>query len=215
MKKVYWVTGGIVIVSAVFFIPDPAGDIWTSVWLSSTAAFLYLIVLAWIWLKQIRSKGRRMAIGIILGLLVLSSGMYGYFIHKRSQLTSTVLPQTKLNIEQSTAQAYIMEPFLSTMETYFMSEEERSEQHSLSAIFTSKYDSLLTDDNVFQYGSGVHNRSLNLYLADAKPESVVIIGQSEIVDGEDPEFENYDGSTGKMQVRGILTPNGIHYERQN
>lgn len=213
MKRVYWVIGGVIVTIAVFFISDPSGDIWSSVWAISIAAFLYLMVFSWVWLKQIKSRKKKAGIAIVLGLLLVSTGIYAYFSYKSSQRAKVLMPKNRLNFEKRGAQMSVMVPLLSTLRSYYNEGDKGIEDGSLHSLFINKYDSLLSEDNKFQHA--FYSVSINLYLDVAGPDSLILVGQSEMVGGQDLEFQNYDESTGKFQVRGILTPNGIQYERQN
>ncbi len=43
----------------------------------------------------------------------------------------------------------------------------------------------------------------------------LVIGVSRVVPGADPEFKNFDGTTGMMELKLILNERGVSYEMAN
>lgn len=213
MKKVYWIVGGAVFVSVVFFIPDSSGSIWNALWLSSGAALLYLLFFSRVWLGKITSPGKKRAVVAVLGALVFFSGLSAYFAYMSGLRTQKRLPEIRQSIEQGVGKLYVERPLLATLRTYYHEDTGQN----MEEIFREKYDSLLTRENVFQYGlrGNKDPKAMKIYLAAAEPDSIVLVAESQLVAGNDPSYTNYSGTKGKMELRGILTPKGIHYERQN
>lgn len=213
MKKAYWVIGGVIAVSAAFFIPDPAGNLWNAVWASTAAGMLYLLIFAAVWLKKLEPGGKKLGAGIVLGLLVLSTGASAVINYKSSERQSKLLPEIHLIIQQGIAANYMMTPLLETMRAYYG--EENEARRGLGDIFMNANDSLVTEDNRYRYGSYDEESPLTIYVTTARPDSVVLTAVSDRQDGMEPGFQNYDGTAGSFQAKGILTPNGVRYEREN
>jgi hypothetical protein len=47
------------------------------------------------------------------------------------------------------------------------------------------------------------------------PDRIVLVSQETSVKGRDPNFKNYDGKSGMVQERFILTEEGITYVSEN
>lgn len=209
MRKIIWIAGGIVIIAILLFIPDSSGELWLPVWLSSAAALLYLVLFSWNWLMRIESKRKRTGLGILLGALVLFTTIYAFTAYKSSQRAKVWMPESHLQFVVQEARLSLTQPLLTALRSYYQSGEEQS----LNSLFISNYDSLLNGNN--QNRRIFSSPSLDVYLAVSEPDSIVIIGESESTEGLNQDFQNHTGLTGKFQARGILTPNGIEYERQN
>lgn len=213
MKKniFYWTAGGVLLVTGVFFIPDQSDSMWDAVILSSIAAFLYLLVFSVVWLKEITSKVKRRAIAVAFVILVTGSCVFAGIQYSHSDRQAEILPQIRTYIEENLAYNYISEPLSETLKAYYTSGEEAE----LADLFLAEYDSLISDDNLFSYRDAGGSETFRLYLANAKEDSVVLIGESEYLEGMDSDFPNFSGNEGNYQVKGILTTKGVRYERDN
>ena len=212
MKKLLWPVVGAVMVSAAFLIPEPEGSLWPSVLAGSVAALIYLIAFSFVWLKEIESTQKRRAIGWTLGVLAFFSGVSATISYVGSSRQSRLLSVIRTTIERNLAGAKIKEPLLMTFRDY---RSVGSAGTSLSNIFLAKYDSIVTKDGSFNPKSLGEESTLYLYLSKAEGDSVVLVGESRYITGMDPDFKNYSGETGRFQVEGTLTSNGISYERAN
>ena len=104
------------------------------------------------------------------------------------------------------------EPLVKTLSDFHVEENRESK---IGDLFTSCYDSLITDDGVFEFGSRDEDQTRYLYIAESNADSVLLIGESTYLKGQNDDFSNYSGRKGRYQVQGILTSRGIDYERQN
>jgi hypothetical protein len=213
MKKIiWWIVGGVLLTTIAFFIPEQSGSMWPSVISSSIAALLYIIAFSIVWLPKIESQTKRRAIAVTFGVLIVFSAASATISYEGSVRQLELLPDIRTTIETSIAESFIKEPLLETLRIYHSSEEKG---RSLGKLFTMKYDSLITEDSVFTYGSRNDDQTFFLYVDEANKDSVILVGESSYVDGEDADFTNFSGVTGRYQVRGILTSQGVDYERQN
>lgn len=215
MKKtiIGWVTGGILLVTAAFFIPEQSGSMWSSVILGCLAAFLYLIAFSFVWLRKIESPVKRKAIRWALGILMVFSFISAALSYESSSRQSELLSAIRTNIENNIAEIYTKEPLLKTLRAYHL--EKKSNDISIGSLFKTKYDSLIGRDCVFSYGTLGEESTLMIYLSQLSPDTVSLVAESRYIDGNDPGFKNFSGSTGLFQTQGILTSEGVHYERRN
>lgn len=213
MKKIfYWIIGGVVLTTIAFFIPEQSGSMWPSVIASAIVAFLYLGFFSAVWLKEIESSTKRKAIAVTFSVLFVFSIASAVISYEGSVRQIEVLENIRGQLEGDILYNYMHEPLIKTLGDFYS--EENSESN-IGALFTSRYDSLITEDGDFEFGSRNGDQTLYLYVAENSADSVVVIGESTYLKGENKDFSNYSGNAGRYQVQGILTSKGINYERQN
>lgn len=206
-------------VAAAFFILPREGSIWPSLIAGSIASLAYLIAFSWYGIKRIESPAnRKLVITTLIALAVfsLASASISYEGSKRQ---TALLPQIRTTIETGIAESYIKKHLLKTMRAYY-TEDTLGEDSTLDQIFLTKFDSLITKESLLLYeGKETYPEDdparLKIYVQTVKPDSIVLIAESGYLDGENHLFENYSGSTGMYQTQGILTEEGISYERTN
>lgn len=195
-----------------FFIPEQSGSMWPSVIASATVAFLYLGFFSAVWLKEIESSTKRKAIAITFTVLFVFSIASAIISYEGSVRQSEVLENIRADIEGDLLYNFVNEPLIRSLGEFYSGDANES---GIGSLFTSRYDSLITEDGEFEFGSRNDDQTLFLYVAENNADSVVVIGESTYLKGENRDFSNYSGNTGRYQVRGILTSKGIDYERQN
>ncbi|HEX6983448.1 MAG TPA: hypothetical protein VF181_11885 [Balneolaceae bacterium] len=214
MKKIYlWLLVGVILVTGVFFIPEQSGSLWPSLMLSSGVALLYLIAFSIRWLREIPSKISRRVIAVTLCVLVLASSAFATLSYVESKKQGRLLSEIRTSIEQNILYKNINHPLSKALSAYYTSSKKDLE---IRRLFVSKYDSLITDNGLFLV-EGMQDEAATfvIYVAKTEPESVVLIGESTYIDGKDENFHNFSGETGLYQVKGILTKEGVYYERSN
>lgn len=74
---------------------------------------------------------------------------------------------------------------------------------------------MITEDSIFTHSNLGDDATLIIYVSQISSDSVSLIAESGYIDGRDPEFQNFSGDTGQFQTVGILTREGVRYERTN
>ena len=211
MKKIfYWMIGGILLAVIAFFIPEQSGSMWSSVIASATVALLYLGIFLAVWLPQINSTTKRKAIAVTFTVIFVFSIASAVISYESSVRQRKMLKDIRTTVETSMAHSLIQESLIKTMARF----DSNSDQN-VGNVFTSCYDSLITEDSLFAYGARDEDQTLYLYLVQATADSVVLVGESRYIEGQESDFENFSGKKGDFQVQGILTRKGVDYERQN
>lgn len=221
MRKTFliWLAGGILLVNLAFFIPEQTGSLWPSIILSGSAAVLYLIVFAWFWVGEVNSSSRRQLIGwtiaVLLGFSLVSAGISYQSTDRQFQ----ILDEIRFTIEKGISEVHIKEALLKTLRDYQNLKEENS-MRSLGGLFYNNYDSLLTEEGRFLYDGTTrrgekYDKNLKIFLAHSSADSVVLVAESFHIEGRDSTYGNLSGAVGKFQTRGVLTDNGVRYERIN
>ena len=93
---------------------------------------------------------------------------------------------------------------------YYSVGENRGE--TLSEVFDRIY---IQDSIAVMELKQILGEDGNIYFESPHNDEVIIIGQASLAKGINSEFVNYSGQKGEMQVKGVLTREGIKYERQN
>lgn len=212
MNRWIWTAVGVAAVTGAFFIPSQTGSIWPSVLLSSGTAMVFLAVYL---LGEWKSAaGSKKAIGVVLLLLMLFTVASAAIYYRGSLQQEQILMDIRETIFHGIAKTQIQEPMLTTLREYYYPQDERGEQN-LQEIFTGKYGSKIGDDDLFQYGQDRDDPSPMIFVETLEPGRIVMVGQSPIAKGIQEEYQNYDGSAGLVQTRGVLTPEGVRYEVEN
>lgn len=213
MKNIiFWMVGGVALVSIVFFIPDQSAGIWPSVLWGTVAALLYTVVFSIRWLKEISASKKRVTFGVMLSVLVICSGIFATISYNNSQRQEKVLTDIRSFIEENIAYSHIRGPLSKTLRAYYADEDGTGE---IGELFISRYDSLITSEGRYLYSGSSGDQTLQIYLAESTADSVVLIGESSYLEGTDSSFENFSGEKGQYQVKGILTEQGVVYEQSN
>ena len=219
-KTMYlWIIGGILVVTLAFFIPAQEGSIWPSVISGAIASLIYLAALSWYGIRKIESRPKRKVLTVVLALLVVFSITSAGISYESSKRQTALLPEIRNTIETGIAKNHIKKPLLKTMRTYYAGNKV-GESTSLSDIFRTKLDSLITEDSLLLYAgkdtySDDDETTMKIFVTKVKPDSIVLVAESGYEDGKSPEFLNFSGATGYFQTQGILTEEGIRYERTN
>lgn len=203
---------GIIVTVVAFFIPEQSGSMWPSVISAGIAALLYLVVFSSIWIKKIKSPAKRKAIAttfIVLGVFSIASAVISYESAARA---SDTLENIRTQIEDDLFYTFIHEPLVKTLSDWSSSQDD---QKKIGEVFASRYDSLITESGLFEYKNRNDDLTMDIYVAESSSDSVVLMGESSYLMGEDAKFSNYSGNEGYYQVKAILTSKGISYERQN
>lgn len=221
MRKTFiiWQAAGILFVALAFFIPEQSGSLWPSVISSGIAGLIYLALFFWFWIGKVKASGKRKAIGWTLAVIVIFSIGSAGISYETTQRQTKLLPEIRTTIETALAEVHVKEALLTTLRDYKSNKsnvaDPRFDEH-----FRNNYDSLLTGEGEFLYeGSNrtgeEDDKNLKIYLAHSDADSVVLIAESFYMDGDNPAFRNYSGAEGRFQARGILTKEGVRYERAN
>jgi hypothetical protein len=209
MKQLFWILGGALLVSAAFFIPEGAGQVWQSLLLSGIAVLFFLIT--YVFFQPKNSAPNKNIAGVATGILLVLVGIHGWLGYQESIKQSENLVEIRKVIESGIAKNHINEMLLTTLRSYYSSEKDDA---NLGALFKFHHDSLMNDTEIKFYPSD-EERSPKIELVKATADSVVIVAYSSFVSGRSTAFKNYDGQNGYLQTKGILTTEGIEYEREN
>lgn len=208
----YWIIGGAILTTAAFFIPEQSGSMWPSVFASAAVAMGYLVVFLAVWLRKLTNARKQKAIAITCTTLLFFSAASAVISYEGSVRQRDTLENIRGQLEGDILYNYMHEPLIKTLGDFYSEENDESK---IGDLFVSRYDSLITEDGVFEFGSKNEVQTLYLYIKESNADSVVMIGESTYLKGQNDDFSNFSGAKGQYQVQGILTSKGVDYERQN
>lgn len=219
MKKslLAWMVGGTLVVAGAFFIPGQAGSIWSSIIWATGAAIAYLVFFGIFWLQRLENQRKRRWMEVALGLLITCSIISASISYISSQRQMSLLSEIRMTLDSNMAEVHMKDPLLKTFREYHL----QNNSLGLAQIFLHKYDSLITEDSLYQYmgpdtyGKSGDENDFQIYVEKLQPDSLVLIGDSKVTIGKSAKFKNRSGETGRFQVQAILTREGLYYERIN
>lgn len=213
MKKIfYWMIGGAILTTVAFFIPEQSGSMWTSVIASVAVVMAYLVVFLAVWLRRLNIASKQKAIAVTCTILLVFSVASAVISYEGSVRQRVTLENIRSQIEGGLLYTFVHEPLIKLLAEMDM---ENGNEVNVGRQFESRYDSLITENSVFEYGNRNDDQTLFLYVAKSNADSVVLVGESTYLNSKGSEFNNFSGAKGRHQVRGILTSKGVDYERQN
>jgi hypothetical protein len=165
-----------------------------------------------VWLRRINNARKQKAIALTCTILLVFSVASAVISYEGSLRQTDTLENIRGQLEGDLLYNYMHEPLVKTLGDFYSEENNES---GIGALFISRYDSLITEEGVFEFGNKDEVQTLYLYIAESNADSVVVIGESTYLEGQNDDFSNYSGVNGRYQVQGILTSRGIDYERQN
>ena len=206
-------------IALAFYLPSHGGSIWPSLISGGIATLAYLMAISFYGIRKIESSGKRKMVTTAMVLLVIFSIASASISYENTKRQMALLPQIRTTIETGIAETYIKKHLLKTMRAYY-TEDKFGENTGLDEIFHTRFDSLITEGGLLLYdGKDTYSEEdeteMQIFVHTAKTDSIVLVAESGYMDGLKPEFKNYSGAKGMYQTKGILTKEGIDYERTN
>lgn len=212
IRKIIWIVGGLVITVAAFFIVDRSGSIWPAVITSSIVGTLFIIGFAFWWIGEIKSSTNRKAVIWVLAVMFLGSSVSATVSYISSNQQHDRLTHIRSHIEKEMLATYIHKPLLKTLRAYQRSDDKNPK---LDEIFYAEYDSLIQNSELKFADFNNNDPTTAFYVHKADEDTLILAGESSILDAKSENYQNASGAQGQFEMYGILTPNGISYERRN
>ena len=215
MDKFIWPLGGAVVVTLAFFAPGTEGHMWGSLLAGGIASIVFLIAFSFYWLRKRNFKNQRKGIIALFSCLVIFGVIASAFDYQRSNFQKDTMTEIRFTIERGIAKAAVQEKLNKVLKEYYLG-DGTNQYENIEQAFLSVYGSLITDRRTLNFEEVAGSEStLTVYLSASEPDSIVLIAESRAVKGWEPDFENFGNGKGYFQTRGIITPEGVRYEREN
>jgi len=187
------------------------GDIWDAMDASGVLVFLFLAALL---IRATRppvtTKQRVIAIGLSVLLL---TGVAGQWIVMKSMTRwqYTQLQDIRKRIEYGMMVSYMYDHAAPAFAAYHR--QPSPEKQSLTSLFQSQNPALDSETHLLILDSLANG--LKVYATVYGDSRVILTTVSGITQGAEARFRNFDGRTGFLQSRLLMTPEGMDYETQN
>lgn len=216
MKNGFFITAGIFLIIALFLLPGRIGPMWQSLLLSSGAIAALLAGIAYYLYRQ--NPGRHLLVPAVVVLLIFSTSIAAaLYAHHQGTYQHELLIEIRSTIDRGILIVYMNSFMLEMMHDYHAQQGEVD----FDELFNEKHAGELTTDSLLvSYFAPILAEDLREYgqllrVMEVSPDRIIVSGESVIGKGISPKFENITGSTGRIQLVGTLTKEGIFYERRN
>ena len=205
----YWLIGGIVITTLTFFLSIDNINLWKSLNASAIVALAYCIVLIIFNIKLFPLKRKIVLIAVfVIGVFfVFKSWSLAY---EQSTWQKETLLRIRGSISRGVLNVSLNNAMLHVLSNYHSQADKNKK--SLKEIYK---DLIKTDTDFVKTLKLSQEDSPLIYNKVLSDTELVFIGQEMFVKGRNPDFANYTGKKGMVQVRATLTSKGVKYESEN
>ena len=206
-----WIVVGIIVVSAVFLLSPRSTELWPAVNAAGIAAVLYIIALLVYVLRSPLSLKHRFWIGLAAAV-VLGLGTYSWTKNQeRTYWQAETLMRIRGVIGRGMMRYEMIPEMLAALKEFHHPSVKKNE--SLAQVFSRMHPGATV-------GSNIHKPQwegdlMKVIVAKLEPGQIELLSQETFVNGRDPHFRNYNGQSGMIQERVILTEKGITHVSEN
>jgi hypothetical protein len=206
-----WIAAGVVAVSLAFLLAPQSTELWPALDAAGVAAGVYLITLLVYALRKPLSARLRILVGVI-ALVVLGCTAFAW-LSMEDQARWQVEQLAKIRVTMGRAVMYLEAPIplLKTLEAYHR--EGARKKETLADVFRRLQQGATIGSNIHK--PRWDGDPMKVIVEALDPDRIVLVSQETFVGGRDPNFKNYDGKSGMVQEKFILTEKGISHVSEN
>ncbi|WP_421773706.1 hypothetical protein [Gracilimonas sp.] len=224
-KETKLLIGAILFGAIAFFIPLYFGKAWLALFNVLLIAILFLGRLVSRSKEIFESKAAyRVVYGLVI-LVVLFNAISFAHDYGRRDFQKNILLEIRKTIDTGITKADVQEKLI-----YVLGQYHQQNRESVVETFRDLMSDNLGEDGVFladfdlrkagklKPGSIKHGDSDQInhfYTIDEEKDEVIVRVVAEVSLGEDPEYQNFDGQTGKFEMMFTLNEEGVRYEVLN
>lgn len=211
MKKDWiLISGGLLSTLVLFAVPAYFYAHWLALILSFMSAGLFTFLM----LKRNQQPLGRYYRPALSAIIVLYGFGAGSIIHNyiQAQKQDKVLTDIRHTIDAGIIGVQINNDMIQSLKYYKTSS---AQEMTVTQAFRTHMGDLLNEDGSIAPRQEGEDENMSYFYEVTGPDTVRIIAVTQVSGGEDPEFQNYDGQYGKSQFEGILTNEGVEYEKVN
>jgi hypothetical protein len=208
---IFWLLGGIVVVSVAFFIPGSSTELWPNINAAVIPLIVYILALG---LYTLRSPITRKARIIAwLSIILVGSGTYTSWtvMDALSHYQHNKLLEIHSVIIRGIMRDRVPSRQLDALEVYHKQGAKKKE--SLAQVFQRLNDGAKIGANI--YKPEWEGDSSSIVVQSLSENEVVLLGLHSYSRGRNADFRNYTGKVGLIQEKCTLTEKGITYESEN
>jgi len=176
------------------------------------AAGIYLFYLLKITKSRISSQKQYTFLAGLVGYLFIINLAFGALQIMKAQNQHDTLTNIREDIDTNVISIEFHKDMLKTLKAYH---QQSDKSNSIVDTYVDVMGDKLSKNGTINTIYGKEGKAFNGYYELAGKEKVEVIAVTEISKGKNPEFDNYDQNSGKIQIEISLTEEGIDYERVN
>jgi hypothetical protein len=219
MKKPEWalvVAGVLSVVSYNLFAMS--GYRWGGIITAMVIVYIYLFYLNSWASANLKNKSTQIVIRVFVFLTVVFQSIFMYQFYEKSSFQEETLINIRKIIDTGILSTEYR-PAMAEALHHFHQTDSESIEESVRAVFGER----LNEDGTLRPTDNFDPGNQELYYDDytviyefgEDEQSFRIYGIGKVSRGEDADFLNKDGSTGKLQFMAELSREGVRHERQN
>lgn len=218
--------GAILVGGIGFFIPLYFGNAWLALFIVLLVGTIFLGRMVSQSKEDFESKAAyRVVYGLVV-LMVLFNAISFAHDYGRKDFQTDLLLEIRKTIDEGVTKADVQEKLV-----YVLGQYHQNDRESIADTFRELMGDNLGEDGVYladfdlrksgklQSIDGINQRESDqinhFYIIDEEKDEVIVRVVAEVSLGEDPEYQNYDGQTGKFEMRFTLNEEGVRYEVLN
>jgi hypothetical protein len=215
--------GGIVVGAIGFFVPLYFGKIWLALFVILVVAVIFLGRLLSRSKTEFESKWTYRVVYGALVLIVLFNAISFAHDYGMRDYQKEILLEIRKTIDSGIIQADVHEKLI-----YVLGQYHQNDSESMVGTFRDLMPQRLGEEGVYLSDfdlrkaegdssmTDIEDDNINhFYEIDEDADEIKVTVVSNISLGEDPEFENYDGQKGRLEMRFTLNEKGVSYEVLN
>ena len=200
-----WIVAGVILVSAPFFLTPQSTELWPALNAAGIAASIYVVAFLVYVLRKPLPTRTRLIVGLLAAFVLVCTAFTWTKMQEESEWLAKKLKDVREMIGRGIMISSIPPPLLKTLDAYHRQGARKT--RSLADEFRELQGDVKVGSNIYkpQYGYD----EMKIIVETLEPDRVVLVSQETFVKGRDPAFRNYDGKTGMVQEKYILTERGL------
>ncbi len=206
-----WIVVGVIVVSLVFLLTPGYTELWPATNAAGIAAMLYLIAVLIYALRKPISTRHRVWIGLSAAL-VLGVGTFNWVrMQDQVRWQAETIMRIRGVIGRGVMRHEMIPAMLGTLREFHHPESSKIE--NLAQVFSRLHRGATVGSNIHQ--PQWEGDSMKVIVTKLETGQIELLSQETYVNGRDPHFRNYNGQSGMVQEKIILTEKGITHVPEN
>lgn len=207
-----FITAGVLGVVIAGLIGVITGSVWSAFFIAILVAAIWLFFLDRNYISKLEPSKTKTSVRVLLILLIASQAYIGVIGVMKSAQQSENLVVVRTVFDEGTIQPGVEIPMVKSFRHFHTTP---SDELTIEESFREVAGDWLGSDNRYVYEEGNWKDNFESVYEVVSPNEIRITTAAKIGMGEDPEFQNFNGDTGKYQSIATLTEGGISYVREN
>ena len=206
-----WIVAGVIVISAAFFLAPRSTELWPALDAAGIAAVAYLVALITYVLRDPIPLRTKLVVGILTVLVISCTAFTWVRMNERAHWQADLLMKIRTLIGREMRINEMSKPLLKVLDVYH--QQGKNKTLTLSDDFRKLHAGAVAGSNIYEEKGGFDIMTVIVEILE--PNRIVLVSQETYVKGRDPNFKNYDGRTGMVQEKYILTERGLTHVSEN